>query len=449
MELKLRNIKGTKDYMPEEQYGRNEIRKKIESVFECYGYLPLETPILCYYDMLASKYAGGSEILKEVYKLKDQGDRDLGFRYDLTIPFAKVIGLNPDIRMPFKRYEIGKVFRDGPVKLGRNREFIQCDVDVVGVKSMLAEAELISMVFEVFDKLQLEVYISYNNRKLLSGIISNSKISGELINEVILTVDKTDKIGLIGVKQELADKGLSDATINSLFESMQSAKSDLQAYIDSNLSNELISEGGRELNELNSYFEALGIIKQVRFNPFLARGLDIYTSTVFEAFMIDGSITSSVAGGGRYDNIIGSFLDNGKEYPAVGISFGLDVIFAALTLKNKIQYKYPLDLMIIPLGTESKAIEIAKILRQKGFHVDIEMTGRKLKKCLDFANKEKIPYVLILGQDELATSCIKLKSMFTGLEKTILISSIAEELKMLDQPKYGIEKDLDRICGIH
>lgn len=449
MELKLRNIKGTKDYMPEEQYGRNEIRKKIESVFECYGYLPLETPILCYYDMLASKYAGGSEILKEVYKLKDQGDRDLGFRYDLTIPFAKVIGLNPDIRMPFKRYEIGKVFRDGPVKLGRNREFIQCDVDVVGVKSMLAEAELISMVFEVFDKLQLEVYISYNNRKLLSGIISNSKISGELINEVILIVDKTDKIGLIGVKQELADKGLSDATINSLFESMQSAKSDLQAYIDSNLSNELISEGGRELNKLNSYFEALGIIKQVRFNPFLARGLDIYTSTVFEAFMIDGSITSSVAGGGRYDNIIGSFLDNGKEYPAVGISFGLDVIFAALTLKNKIQYKYPLDLMIIPLGTESKAIEIAKILRQKGFHVDIEMTGRKLKKCLDFANKEKIPYVLILGQDELAISCIKLKSMFTGLEKTILISSIAEELKMLEQPKYGIEKDLDRICGIH
>jgi histidyl-tRNA synthetase len=449
MELKLRNIKGTKDYMPEEQYARNEIRKKIESVFECYGYLPLETPILCYYDMLASKYAGGSEILKEVYKLKDQGDRDLGFRYDLTIPFAKVIGLNPNIRMPFKRYEIGKVFRDGPVKLGRNREFIQCDVDVVGVKSMLAEAELISMVFEVFDKLQLEVYVSYNNRRLLSGIISNSKVSGELINEVILTVDKMDKIGLIGVKQELVDKGLSEATINSLFESMQSARSDLQAYIDSNLSNQLISEGGRELNELNSYFEALGITKQVRFNPFLARGLDIYTSTVFEAFMVDESITSSVAGGGRYDNIIGSFLDNGKEYPAVGISFGLDVIFAALTLKDKIQYKYPLDIMIIPLGTESKAIEIAKVLRQKGFHVDIEMTGRKLKKCLDFANKEKIPYVLILGQDELATSCIKLKSMFTGLEKSILISSIAEELKMIDQPKYEIIKDLDRICGIH
>jgi histidyl-tRNA synthetase len=449
MELKLRNIKGTKDYMPEEQYGRNEIRKKIESVFECYGYLPLETPILCYYDMLASKYAGGSEILKEVYKLKDQGDRDLGFRYDLTIPFAKVIGLNPDIRMPFKRYEIGKVFRDGPVKLGRNREFIQCDVDVVGVKSMLAEAELISMVFEVFDKLQLEVYVSFNNRKLLSGIISNSKVSDEMINEVILTVDKMDKIGLIGVKQELIDKGLSETTINSLFESMQSAKSDLQAYMDSNLSNQLISEGGRELNELNSYFEALGIIKQVRFNPFLARGLDIYTSTVFEAFMVDGSITSSVAGGGRYDNIIGSFLDNGKEYRAVGISFGLDVIFAALTLKNKIQYKYPLDLMIIPLGTESKTLEIAKVLRQKGFHVDIEMTGRKLKKCLDFANKEKIPYVLILGQDELATSCIKLKSMFTGLEKTILISSIAEELIMLDQPKYEIIKDLERVCGIH
>ena len=433
MELKLRNIKGTKDYMPEEQYVRNEIKKKVESVFECYGYLSLETPILCYYDMLASKYAGGSEILKEVYKLKDQGDRDLGLRYDLTIPFAKVIGLNPYIRMPFKRYEIGKVFRDGPVKLGRNREFIQCDVDIVGVKSMLAEAELISMVFEVFDKLQLEVFVSYNNRKLLSGIISNSKVDDEMINEVILTVDKIEKIGEIGVKQELRDKGLSEAAINALFDSMQSAKSDLQSYIDSNQTNQLIVEGGIELNELNGYLEALGIIDQVRFNPFLSRGLDIYTSTVFEAFLTDGSIASSVAGGGRYDNIIGSFLDNGKEYPAVGISFGLDVIFAALTLKNKIQYKYPLDLMIIPIGTESKALEIAKALRKKGFLVDLEMTGRKLKKCLDFANKEKIPYVLILGQNELTANCVKLKNMFTGVEKTILISSIEKELRTVDQ----------------
>lgn len=449
MELKLRNIKGTKDYMPEEQYVRNEIRKKVESVFECYGYLPLETPILCHYDMLASKYAGGSEILKEVYKLKDQGERDLGLRYDLTIPFAKVIGLNPDLRMPFKRYEIGKVFRDGPVKLGRNREFIQCDVDIVGVKSMLAEAELISMVFEVFDRLQLEVFVSYNNRKLLSGIISNCRISSEMTNEVILTIDKIEKIGIIGVRQELTDKGLTEAAINSLFESMQLAKIDLQAYIDSNPSNQLISEGGAELNELNRYLKTLGIIDQVRFNPFLSRGLDIYTSTVFEAFLIDGSVASSVAGGGRYDNIIGSFLDNGKEYPAVGISFGLDVIFAALTLKNKIQYKYPLDLMIIPLGTEPKAIEIAKVLRQKGFLVDIEMTGRKLKKCLEFANKEKIPYVLILGQNELAANSVKLKNMFTGIEKNILISSIAEELITIGQRKNENAKESEKICGIH
>ena len=449
MELTLRNIKGTKDYMPEEQYVRNEIKKKVESVFECYGYLPLETPILCYYDMLASKYAGGSEILKEVYKLKDQGDRDLGLRYDLTIPFAKVIGLNPYIRMPFKRYEIGKVFRDGPVKLGRNREFIQCDVDIVGVKSMLAEAELISMVFEVFDKLQLEVFVSYNNRKLLSGIISNSKVGDEMINEVILAVDKIEKIGVLGVTQELSEKGLSEIVINSLFESLQSAKSNLQDYINSNQTNRLIVEGGVELNELNGYFKALGIMENVRFNPFLSRGLDIYTSTVFEAFLTDGSISSSVAGGGRYDNIIGSFLDSDKEYPAVGISFGLDVIFSALTLKNKIQYKYPLDLMIIPIGTESKALEIAKALRKKGFLVDLEMTGRKLKKCLDFANKEKIPYVLILGQNELTANCVKLKNMFTGVEKTILISSIEKELRTVDQAEYQCARDSARVCGIH
>ncbi|MDF2592295.1 MAG: histidyl-tRNA synthetase, partial [Clostridia bacterium] len=312
-----------------------------------------------------------------------------------------------------------------------------------------AEAELISMVFEVFNKLELDVYVSYNNRKLLSGIISNCKVSDEMINEVILTIDKIEKIGITAVKEELMAKDLSEAVISNIFEAMQSAKSDLQGYIDNNTSNSLICEGGIELNELKGYFEALGILEQVRFNPFLSRGLDIYTSTVFEAFLTDGSVTSSVAGGGRYDNIIGSFLDNGKEYPAVGISFGLDVIFAALTLNNEVYYRYPVDILIVPLGTESKAIEIAKVLRQNDFHVDIEMTGRKLKKCLDFANKEKVPYVLILGQNELAANCIKLKSMFTGIEKTVRISSIAKELKSVDQSKYEHAENLVNICGIH
>lgn len=449
MELKLRNIKGTKDYMPEEQYARNQIRKVLEQVFQCYGFLPVDTPELCLYEVLASKYAGGSEILKEVYKLKDQGNRSLGLRYDLTVPFAKVIGMNPDIRMPFKRYEIGKVFRDGPVKLGRNREFIQCDVDMVGVKSMIAEAELISMVFEAFDKLQLEVYVSYNNRKLLSGIISTAAISYEMVNEVILTVDKLEKIGEEGVKQELLDKGLPEAAVNKLFEAMQAAKNDLEAFIESNSASELIAEGGRELKELNSYFMSLGIAGKARFNPFLARGLDIYTGTVYEAFLSDGSISSSVAGGGRYDKIIGSFLNNGREYPAVGISFGLDVIYAALSLKDQYKYKSALDLLIIPLNTEIKALQLAKALRQKGLLVDIEMTGRKLKKSLEAANKEGIPYVAIVGESELELGCIKLKNMLTGQEQLIQFEELAD--KLMDDERTGNQDSINvrSVVGIH
>lgn len=171
--MEIRNVKGTKDYLPEEQVLRSKIKRACEDTFERYGCKPLETPTLNMYELMSYKYGGGDEILKEIYTLQDQGKRDLALRYDLTIPFAKVVAMNPNIRLPFKRYEIGKVFRDGPIKQGRFREFIQCDVDIVGVESVMAEAELMSMAFELFQTLNLEVTIQYNNRKLLNGIFSH------------------------------------------------------------------------------------------------------------------------------------------------------------------------------------------------------------------------------------------------------------------------------------
>ncbi|HKZ42042.1 MAG TPA: ATP phosphoribosyltransferase regulatory subunit, partial [Candidatus Hodarchaeales archaeon] len=169
MELELKILKGTTDYLPNEQIIRARIAAKLSRVFELYGFLPLETPILEYYDILASKYAGGAEILKETYKLTDQGQRELALRYDLTIPFSRVLGMNPSLPKPFKRYEIGKVFRDGPVKPGRNREFTQCDVDIAGVKSVIAESELIALTLDVFSLLKIDINVEINNRKLLSG----------------------------------------------------------------------------------------------------------------------------------------------------------------------------------------------------------------------------------------------------------------------------------------
>lgn len=429
MELKLRNLKGTKDYLPEEQYIRNKIRKTLEDTFEKYGYLPLETPILNYYDVMASKYAGGAEILKEVYRLKDQGDRDIALRYDLTVPFAKVVGMNPNLRLPFKRYEIGKVFRDGPVKTGRNREFIQCDVDMVGVKSVIAEAEFMAMSVEVFEKLELDAYVSYNNRKLLSGIITSANVKEESINEVILSLDKIEKVGEEGVRQELMEKGIEDEIISSLLSTLKYSQGDPLEYFRNNSSNPMIAEGVKELGELGAYLDAMGIGSKARLNPFLARGLDIYTGTVYEIFPCDGSITSSIGGGGRYDRIIGGFLDNGIEYPAVGISFGLDVIYTALSIQNKDGFRSPVEFYIIPMGTEVESMKLAQELRRNGFYVDIEMTGRKLKKSLDYANKEKIPYVIIMGEEELKSQTVKLKDMMKAEEKNIPLGELIQYLE--------------------
>jgi len=407
----MKNLKGTKDYFPGEQVVRNNIKQTLENVFCLYGFKPIETPMLCYYDLLASKYSGGAEILKEVYKLKDQGKRDLGLRYDLTIPFAKFIGMNKEIRMPFKRYEIGKVFRDGPIKIGRNREFTQCDVDVVGIKAVIAEAELIEMAMEVFERLKVEVYIQYNNRKLLTGFLRVVGIKNEKINAVILSLDKIEKIGEEGVTKELIDNDIEPEIIQEILEVALDKEKCTLEYYKVNYNEELLNEGIKELEELQEYLEVFGLMDKTLFNPFLARGLDIYTGTVYEIFLVDKSITSSIGGGGRYNKIIGEFLGEDKEYPAVGMSFGLDVIFAAMSLKEKFEDMSLIDIFIIPMDTEKEALKLAASLREIGYRVDMEMMGRKLKKALDYANKENIPYVIILGENELKSGIIILKDM--------------------------------------
>lgn len=426
MNMELRNLKGSTDFMPQEQKVRQEIIRKLQMVFERYGYLPLETPTLCYFDVLASKYAGGAEILKEAYRLSDQGGRELGLRYDLTVPFSRVVGMNPEIRMPFKRYEIGKVYRDGPVKTGRNREFIQCDVDVVGIKSVMAEAELLVMAVEVYKLLGLDVYISFNNRKLLSGIIESVGIEPALSTSVILCLDKFEKIGNDGVKLELLQLGIETSKVNTLLCCMEAQPEALLSALTSGKTNALLEQGIQELNCLREYADALGISNALRFSPGLARGLEIYTGSVWEVLLTDGSISSSVGAGGRYDSIIGGFIDNGSDYPAAGMTFGLDVIYQALLLKGAVNNNPPVDLYVIPLGTEKMSLQFVTDLRRKGIKVDIEMMGRRLKKSLDFANKQGIPYVLILGENEVRTGKVMVKNLLKGCEYEVNLCEFEE-----------------------
>src|SRR3989344_2904730 len=193
--MKLQLPKGTRDLKPEEAIVRNKIVSALKEVFELYGYNPLETPAFERFDILASKYAGGDEILKETFKLKDQGNRELGLRYDLTVPLARYVGTNPNIKLPFKRYQIGEVFRDGPVASARYRQFLQCDVDVVGSSSIAAEAELINLIYTAFSKLGIEVVIKFNSRKLLNDILDYIGIEKSKQELAILSIDKMEKLG--------------------------------------------------------------------------------------------------------------------------------------------------------------------------------------------------------------------------------------------------------------
>ena len=256
--MELLNVKGTSDSLPKKEIIKRKVVNTLTDTFEKFGYLPLDTSILCYYDLLASKYSGGSEILKEVYTLKDQGERDLGLRYDLTVPFAKVISMNAgkEITLPFKRYEVGKVFRDGPVKTGRAREFYQCDVDVCGIEGSYIEAEMLSMTSLAYKRLGIDIYIEINNRKLLQGFIIDSQIPEELASNVILSVDKLAKIGEAGVKKELEEYQIDENKLNKLFNYFKLSIEDLDSL---NIINEYFIQGREEIKELFTYIKELGL----------------------------------------------------------------------------------------------------------------------------------------------------------------------------------------------
>ncbi|MED4785142.1 histidine--tRNA ligase [Brevibacillus choshinensis] len=424
----LKNVKGTKDFMPEEQMVRNRIRRTLEEVFEAYGCKPLETPMLSVFELLASKYGGGAEILKEVYRLSDQGERELALRYDLTVPLAKVVGMNPEMRLPFKRYEIGKVFRDGPVKPGRFREFVQCDVDIVGSSSMLAEAELISMAFTAFERLGLDVYIEVNNRKLLSGILQELGIPEDRAGDVMLSLDKLEKIGVGGVRDDLRERNVEESLITAIVAFLQEGETTLTSLAE-RFSSSLVQQGIRELEQFFAHVQGAGVTGEVRFTPFLARGLGIYTGTVYEIFLQDQSITSSIGSGGRYDKIIGQFLGDGREYPAVGISFGLDVILTALLMRTIENDERSADVLVVPLGTEALSLGLANRLRGCGIKTELELSGRKLKKALDYANKEQIPFVLIYGENEVESGNVVLRDMKEGTEQTVSLDSLEQRIR--------------------
>ena len=432
--MKIQNVKGGYDFLPKQQKIRNYINGVLKSTFEEFGYNPIETPILCYLDILTDKYDENNDIVKEIYKLSDQGERKLGLRYDLTVPFAKFIAINKnEIKMPFKRYEINKVFRDGPIKVGRDREFTQCDVDVVGIGGQLIEAELVSLYVSAFNKLEIPIVIKYNNRKLMSGLIIESGVDEELVPEVTTIIDKKDKLSTMEFKEMLLEFGLSSESIGKLVNYFELDVKGLSDMF-SDTTNEKIKEGLEETKILKDYLVELDIDNYCLFDSSLARGQNYYTGNVFEVYDKELRVTGSIGGGGRYDNMITDFINDGESYPAVGISFGLTSIFEILKNREDFKDKSSIDVYFIPMGTQIETLKIANKFREYGLNVEIDMMDRKLKKSLDFANKENIPYVIIVGENELINNKVIIKDMFNN-------SSIELDLDKIDDINTILKRD--------
>lgn len=412
--MKIQNVKGGYDFLPKEQRIRNYINDTLRKIFEEYGYNPIETPLLCYYDILSDKYDEDNDILNEIYKLSDQGERKLGLRYDLTVPFAKFIALNKNkINIPFKRYEIAKAFRDGPVKVGRDREFTQCDVDVVGLSGQMIEAELMTLFSRAFKELGIDIIIKYNSRNLMNGLIIECGIDENLVPLVTTNIDKLEKISKDEFRNNLFNIGLTQQQIDLLLEYFNLSLYELNKKFETT-KNEKIVLGLDELNQLTSYLEALNINDLCVFSSSLARGQNYYTGNVFEVYEKNGKIACSIGAGGRYDKMITNFIDDGNEYPTVGISFGLSSIYELLKDKEMFENESNIDIYIIPMGTNIESLKLANNLRNLGYKVEIQMQNKKLKKSLDYANRESIPYVIILGEDELSKGEIVIKSMLNN-----------------------------------
>ncbi len=424
--MQLQTAKGVRDLPPTEKALKNQVVTTLTSVFELYGFQPLETPILERYETLSAKFAAGeeSDALKETFKLKDQGDRELGLRFDLTVPLCRFVAMNPNLKLPFKRYEIGVVFRDGPIKAGRARQFWQCDFDIIGTASMLADAEILAVLETGFKQLGLDVIIKVNNRKLLTGILEQAGIRDK--EAALVSLDKLEKFGRDAVEKELQGKKYSPKQIKEILNLInpQTTFSSLKKAV----KEEIGIAGIKELEELFEYTEKMGL-KKIQFDASLARGLAYYTGTVFEAYLKNGKITSSLAGGGRYDDMIGKFRGGNSLVPALGASFGLEPIMDALKLENKIPPKPSVVVYVLPLGTEKECLELVQELRRNNIPAGMALGKKGVSKNLEYASALGIPYVAIIGEDELKKKKVLLRNMNSGTEQLLLTKEIIKKLK--------------------
>lgn len=429
-----RLFKGTRDVLPEELLPRNELTSVLTRVFESYGFAPLETPAMEHLDILLGKY--GVEGEKLIYKLAYKGGEVLALRYDLTVPLSRVIAMNPNLPLPFKRYQIQPVWRaDQPQpKQGRFREFIQCDVDTVGTDSMAADAENVAVVHDGILALGLEDFVvRLNNRKLLRAIVDAAGLPESADADLLRVIDKLDKIGIDGVKAELATTDLDQAAATRVLEMMDVSGSPaaVLAEIGARLGDHALGrEGIEELEQILSLAGSLGVPDQrLEVDLHLTRGLDYYTGPVYEVQLKSIERFGSLGGGGRYDDLMGLY---GKQHiPATGVSIGLSRVLAALTQLEKLKArKSPADALIMrfPDTPLEAAFSLAAQLRAEGARVEVFPGTSKLKAQFLFAERKGIRNAILLGATEIEAGTANVKDLEAGEQVTLARDAIAAHL---------------------
>lgn len=416
-----RTLPGFMELLPSEQILFDQMRKTIEDSYKTFGFLPIDTPIIELSEVLLAKAGGETE--KQIYRF-NKGDTDLSLRFDLTVPLAKYVVKNyGSLSFPFRRYQIGKVYRGERAQKGRYREFYQCDIDIIGDETLdiINDAELPAVIATTFRRLGFDEFtIKINNRKILNGLYESINQTEKSV-DIMRIIDKIDKIGDQAVMEELAKIEVPEESINKI---MQFIKIDgttdekLQKLLSLGIENDTYKLGVEELGEVVKYIRLFGIEdKNFVIDLSIARGLDYYTGTVYETFLNGYRELGSVCSGGRYENLAQNYTD--KKLPGVGISIGLTRLFYKLNELNliKAEKKSISDILIVPMTENLQVpIKLATELRNARVNTEIYLNDKKLKAKMKYADKLEIPYVIVIGDNEIESGRVKVKEMRTGEE---------------------------------
>ena len=422
MKTEPRTLAGFMELMPNEQILFEQIKRKIEKAYQKFGFLPLDTPILELSEVLLAKAGGETE--KQIYRF-EKGDTDISMRFDLTVPLAKYVTKNyGNLSFPFRRYQIGKVYRGERTQKGRFREFYQCDIDIIGdgELSVINDAELPSVIYNIFKELGFDDFtICINNRKILNGLFESLNQKDNSV-EILRTIDKIEKIGKEAVIKELQKFNVTKEAIETIINFIEikgNTDEKLQKLKDLNIENETFKLGLEELTQVVKNVRLFGVPNtNFKVDLTIARGLDYYTGTVYETFLNQYREIGSICSGGRYENLAEYYTD--KKLPGVGISIGLTRLFYKLNELNLINAdkKSIAEVLIVPMVEDmSVPIKIANILRERDINTEVFLNDKKLKAKMKYADKLEIPYVIVVGEDEINSGVVKIKNMKTGEEK--------------------------------